>query len=85
MTDYEDLQVYGRIGLNEREMITVKKMKADTYEYFDIRKFIKSDSPEGYTGPTKKGITIPVKNLEAVKNLRDALDKLIETTEKHDK
>lgn len=83
MTEYEDLQVYGRVGLSDREMIEVKKMKADTYVYFDIRKFIKSDSPGGYTGPTKKGITIEANNFEAVKKLRDALDKLIEVEERH--
>lgn len=84
MTEYEDLQVYGRVGLNEREMIVVKKTRADAYEYFDIRKFVKSNSPDGYTGPTKKGITINVNNIDAVKKLRDALDKLIEVSEKQD-
>lgn len=82
MTEYEDLQVYGRVGLNEREMITVKKMKADAYEYFDIRKFVRSESPDGYTGPTKKGITIPANNIEAVEKLRDVLDKLLEVSKK---
>lgn len=84
MTDYEDLQVFGRVGLTEDKMITVKKMRADAYEYFDIRTFVKSESPEGYTGPTKKGITIPADNIDAVKNLRDALDKLIEYVEEKD-
>lgn len=84
MTEYEDLQVYGRVGLNDREMIVVKKTRADAYEYFDIRKFVKSESPDGYTGPTKKGITIGVNNLDAVKKLRDALDNLIEVAEKQE-
>lgn len=82
MTEYEDLQVYGRVGLNEREMIVVKKTRADAYEYYDIRKFVKSESPDGYTGPTKKGITIPANDIDTVKKLRDCLDNLIEVSEK---
>ena len=83
MTDYEDLQVYGRVGLTEDKMIEVKKMRADAYEYFDIRKYVKSEDPTGYTGPTKKGITIGAQDLEKVKKLRDVLDKLIEVEEEH--
>lgn len=81
MPEYEDLQVYGRIGLSENEAIVVKKTKVDTYTYYDIRKFIKSKDPNGYTGPTKKGLTIGVDKLESIKKLRDALDKLIEVEE----
>lgn len=82
MTEYEDLQVYGRVGLSETESIVVKKTKADAYEYYDIRKFVRATEPGGYTGPTKKGITIGVNNFDAVKRLRDALTKLIESEER---
>lgn len=82
MTEYEDLQVYGRVGLSDRKMIVVKKTRADTYKYFDIREFVKSDDPKEYTGPTKKGVTIGSENLEAIKKLRDALDNLIEVEER---
>ena len=84
MTEYEDLQVYGRVGLTDEKMIVVKKTRADAYKYFDIRQFVHSDDPNEYTGPTKKGITIPVDNIEAIKKLRDALDKLIEINEKEE-
>lgn len=82
MTDYEDLQVYGRVGLSERKMIVVKKTRADTYKYFDIREFVKSDDPQEYTGPTKKGVTIGADDLDSIKKLRDALDNLIEVEER---
>lgn len=85
MPEYEDLKVYGRVGLSENEAIVVKKTKVDTYTYYDIRKFVKSSKPGGYTGPTKKGLTISAGNLEAVKNLRDALNKLVEVEEKKEK
>ncbi|MFP4005425.1 MAG: PC4/YdbC family ssDNA-binding protein [Candidatus Hadarchaeia archaeon] len=82
MTEYEDLQVYGRVGISDRKMIVVKKTRADTYKYFDIREFIKSDDPDEYTGPTKKGVTINSENLDAIRKLRDALDNLIEVEER---
>lgn len=82
MTEYEDLQVYGRVGITDRKMIVVKKTRADAYKYFDIREFIHSDDPNKYTGPTKKGVTIPIDKVDAIKKLRDALDKLIELNEK---
>lgn len=81
MTEYEDLQVYGRVGLSETESIVVKKAKADAYEYYDIRKFVRAKKPGGYTGPTKKGVTIGINNLDAVKKLRDILNNLIENEE----
>lgn len=84
MTEYEDLQVYGRVGLTDEKMIVVKKTRADTYKYFDIREFVHSDDPNEYTGPTKKGITIGTNNIEAIKNLRDALNKLIEVNEEEE-
>ncbi|MBS3815598.1 MAG: hypothetical protein KGY45_03440 [Hadesarchaea archaeon] len=82
MTKYEDLKVYGRVGLSEEEAIVVKKTKVDTYTYYDIRKFINSKDPNGYTGPTKKGLTINAQNLDTVKKLKDCLEKLIEVEEK---
>ena len=84
MTDYEDLQVYGRVGLTDDKMIVVKKTRADTYKYFDIRQFVHSDDPNEYTGPTKKGITIPTDRVDAIKKLRDALNKLIEVNEEEE-
>lgn len=84
MTEYEDLQVYGRVGITDRKMLVVKKTRADAYKYFDIREFVHSDDPDQYTGPTKKGVTIPADNLEAVKKLREALDKLIDLNEDED-
>lgn len=82
MPEYEDLKVYGRVGLKENEAIVVKKTKVDAYTYYDIRKFVKATKPGGYTGPTKKGLTISAGNLKAVKKLRDCLEKLIEIEEK---
>lgn len=81
--DFEVLKKYGETSLDEDDKLKLKKQITpnDDEEKIDIRRWRET---ENYTGPTKSGISIPTKNVEAIKELNNILTSVLEDLEKEE-